>query len=113
MVEKATVMFFHSPFCSHCGPAKKMVERVKKKRDDFELHQFNTNTDLGVKKATEIKIVSTPTFIINGPGYHENIGLKGSQSEEVLNKYIDIALGIKKLEEPKSLLERLRSLVKN
>ena len=109
---KAKVMLFHSPFCPHCPPAKKLIEKIARNREDIVLLMFNTNTPEGVRKATEMDIVSTPTFIITGPGHDENIGLRGIQNESVLNKYIDIALGKRKIEERKSFLDRWRSIIK-
>jgi len=40
--------------------------------------------------------MSVPTFIIQGPIYPELIGLRGNQTKEVMNKYLDIALGKRK-----------------
>jgi len=47
-------------------------------------------------------VVSVPTFIIKGPGFPQNIGLRGVQSEKTLHKYLDIALGLRRVEESSS-----------
>jgi predicted DsbA family dithiol-disulfide isomerase len=100
-MEKAKVYLFTSPTCPHCPSAKRFIHDFKKVRDDFYLIELSTATNVGQRKAKQFDVMSVPTFIIKGPGYNGNIGLKGAQSDKEMNKYIDIALGIKSLEEPK------------
>jgi predicted DsbA family dithiol-disulfide isomerase len=100
-MEKAKVYLFTSPMCPHCPPAKKFIQNFKSTRDDFDLIELSTITHEGQKKAEQFDVMSVPTFIIRGPGYNGNIGLQGVQSTEVMNKYIDVALGKRSLEEPK------------
>jgi protein-disulfide isomerase len=110
---KATVYLFTSPTCPHCPSAKRFIQDFKSTRDDFNLMELSTMTHDGGKKAAHFEVMSVPTFIIRGPGYNGNIGLKGVQSSSSMNKYLDIALGKRSIDEPKgffvSLLERLGS----
>jgi predicted DsbA family dithiol-disulfide isomerase len=100
-MKKAKIYLFTSPTCPHCPPAKKFMQNFKSSRDDMDFQEFSTITAEGQKKADQYDIMSVPTFIIRGPGYQGNIGLRGVQSAESMNKYIDIALGKRSLEEPK------------
>ena len=104
---KAKVYLFWSPTCSHCPPAKEMINELKKKRDDFDLIMLEPGTAQARDKFIEFDISGTPTFIIQGPGYPENIGLRGNQGEKVMNKYIDIALGKREIEEKKGFFSKI------
>jgi predicted DsbA family dithiol-disulfide isomerase len=109
---KATVYLFTSPTCPHCPGAKRFIQDFKKTRDDFNLIELSTMTHEGGKKAAHFDVMSVPTFIIIGPGYDGNIGLRGVQSNNSMNKYLDIALGKRSIDEPNkgffvSLLKKL------
>lgn len=98
-MEKAKVMLFTSPTCPHCPHAKKFIHNFRNERNDFELIEYSTATHEGQKKAEKYNVMSVPTFIIIGPGFPDPIGLIGVQNNETMNKYIDIALGHKTLED--------------
>jgi predicted DsbA family dithiol-disulfide isomerase len=98
-MEKAKVMLFTSPTCPHCPSAKKFIYSFKNERSDFELIEYSTLSHDGQKKAKKYDVMSVPTFIIKGPGFPDPIGLNGLQSTDAMNKYIDIALGNKTLED--------------
>lgn len=98
-MEKAKVMLFTSPTCPHCPSAKKFIYSFKNQRNDFELIEYSTITHEGQKKAEKYNVMSVPTFIIKGPAFPDPIGLTGVQGNETMNKYIDIALGHKNLED--------------
>lgn len=98
-MEKAKVMLFTSPTCPHCPSAKKFIYSFKNERSDFELIEYSTLSRDGQKKAEKYNVMSVPTFIIKGPGFPDPIGLIGIQNNETMNKYLDIALGIKNLED--------------
>ena len=100
-MEKAKVYLFTSPTCPHCPPAKRFMQNFKSTRDDCDFIELSTITEEGQKKAEHFDVMSVPTFIIKGPGYNGNIGLRGVQSNDSMNKYIDIALGKRSIEEPK------------
>ncbi len=95
-MEKAKVYLFTSPTCRFCPEAKKLMQEFSRERDDFDYYELSTATQEGVSKARELEIMSVPTFIIQGPIYPELIGLRGNQTKEVMNKYLDIALGKRK-----------------
>lgn len=104
----ATAIVFTSTTCPHCPAAKKALLDVKSLRDDVETHILQTNTPQGQRLAQKFNVMSVPTFIFYGPGHEAPIGLVGSQSNETLHKYIDIALGKRELKtEKKSFLGRL------
>ena len=111
-MEKANVYLFTSLTCPHCPSAKDFMQKFKKTREDFTYKELITSTKEGRKLANKFQISSVPTFIIQGPGFPEIMGLKGTQTEEVMNKYLDIALGIKNLEKPKSFSEKLKDGIK-
>ena len=113
-MEKAKVMLFTSPTCPHCPSAKKFINNFKNERSDFELIEYSTLTNDGQKTAQKYDVMSVPTFIIKGPGFPDPIGLRGTQTNEVMHKYIDIALGNKKIEDFKkpTLKEKLANGIK-
>lgn len=91
---KAKIYMFTSPTCPHCPPARKFMKDFKKERDDFELFDIVAGTEEAAEKAKEFNVNSVPTFIIQGPGYKDNIGIRGTPSKEKMNKYIDLSYGI-------------------
>lgn len=99
--EPATGLLFTSMTCPNCPPAKDIFAQVKKERDDVELHHLPTHTPQGAQLAKQFGIMSVPTFVFYGPGHDKPMGLVGVQSKDILNKYIDIALGKRKLDPPK------------
>jgi len=101
-MDKAKVYLFTSPTCPSCPPAKQFMQRFRQQRDDFDYAEFSTSTHEGSKKAEHYDVMAVPTFIIKGPGYPGNIGLRGLQSEAVMNKYLDVALGKRRLEDSDS-----------
>jgi predicted DsbA family dithiol-disulfide isomerase len=112
-MEKAKVYLFTSPTCPHCPSAKKFADEFKKTRDDFQLIDMSMATREGEKAAKKYDVMSVPTFIIRGPGYPGPIGLRGIQSKETMNKFIDVALGLKSLEDFRkpTLGEKLREWI--
>lgn len=88
---------FYSPTCPYCGPALKLIDEIHNNRNDFELIKIGPGYPGGAELAKQFDVASTPTFIIQGPGYPDNIGLRGSQTKEVLNKYLDVAAGKRQL----------------
>lgn len=90
---KAVMHLFFSPTCPHCPRAKEIASEVAKDRDDVDLEMHSIMEPEGQEMSREYEIMSVPTFIIKGPGFPENIGLRGVQGKDVLNKYIDKALG--------------------
>jgi thioredoxin 1 len=98
-MEKAKVLLFTSPRCPHCPAAKKFAINFAKTRDDFELIEMSTMTPDGNENAKKYDVMTVPTFIILGNAFPDPIGLRGIQNKETMNKYIDIALGIKTLDE--------------
>jgi len=99
-MDKAKIYLFTSPTCPHCPAAKKALHEFKNTRDDISFSEYPTYTKTGRKMARKYSIMSVPTIIIDGPGY-QPIGLRGVQSQEALNKYVDIALGNRSAEEKK------------
>jgi len=93
------VYLFTSPTCPHCPAAKRFINKFKKTREDFVLIDVSTATRNREKLAKKFGVMSVPTFIIRGPGYPRNIGLSGVQSEDSMNKFIDLAVGLKSEEE--------------
>jgi len=107
-MEKAQVKLFTSPTCPHCKPAKEMMEEFRREESDFIYKEFSMVTQEGHDAAEKLGVVTVPTFIISGPKYDGLIGLSGQQKEGVINKYIDIALGSKKVEDKKkSFLQKI------
>lgn len=113
-MEKAKVLLFTSPTCPHCPNAKKFIYNFKNERKDFELIEYSTLSHEGQKQAKKYDVMSVPTFIIKGPGFPDPIGLIGVQSNKTMNKYLDIALGYKTLEDFKkpTLREKLSNGLK-
>ena len=72
-MEKAKVFLFTSPGCPHCPPAKIFIEKFKNTRDDFEYMELSLGSPNGVAQAQKLGVTSTPTFIVQGPGYDGNI----------------------------------------
>jgi len=106
------VLLFHSPTCPHCPPARDLIKKIHDERKDFELIEYLPSTIGAKEKYVEFNVASTPTFIIQGPGHPENIGLRGKQSAAVLNKYLDIAAGKRELEPETGFLVKLMQWIK-
>lgn len=104
---KAKVKLFTSITCPNCPSAKNEISELKKQRDDFDLNIIEVTTIEGSNEAKKENIMSVPTYIISGPGVEHNIGLIGAQGFETLNKYIDISLGLRKLDEKKSFWKKI------
>ena len=94
-MNQSKLYLFTSPTCPHCHSARALMEKFKKEREDYIFKELSTATSEGQKQAQKFGIMSVPTFIIKGPGYPEPIGLRGLQSKESLNKYLDLSYGIK------------------
>jgi predicted DsbA family dithiol-disulfide isomerase len=104
---KTLVKLFVSSTCPNCPAAEKEIHEIKEKRDDFELKIFDTMTSMGAREAIQENIRSVPTYIIKGDGFENKIGLIGSQGHDTLNKYIDVSLGLKKIDEKKSFWQKI------
>jgi len=104
------VLLFWSPTCRYCPPAKEMIHELHDERKDFELELVSESTPNAREMYLEYQVQSTPTFIIQGPGYEGNIGIAGNQGKKVMNKYLDVAAGKKKLEDEKGWLSRVLGL---
>lgn len=111
-MEKAKVYLFTSPTCPHCPVAHNFMEEFKKEREDIVYQEYSTATREGHLKAEKYGVMSVPTFIIRGHAYPQNIGLRGVQSKDAMNKYIDIALGKRELEEKKGFFAKLKEGMK-
>jgi glutaredoxin len=98
-MEKAKVYLFTSPTCPHCPPAKKFMQSFKSIRDDFDFIELSTASDEGHRKAEKYDVMSVPTYIIVGTGHPTPIGLRGVQNNTTMNKYLDIAVGKKSIED--------------
>jgi len=107
-MDNAKVLLFTSPTCPHCPSAKQLLEKINNEREDMDISIFSLSSEEGSIKANEFGVIRVPTFIIQGPNHPEIIGLLGGQSEEVLNKYVDMALG-KQKKEKKGFFTRLFS----
>ncbi len=97
---KATALLFTSITCPHCPVAKKVFAEVAKERNDVDMHSLQTHESQAKRLARKFGIQSVPTFIFYGPGHEAPMGLAGVQSKSTVNKYIDIAVGTKKLPDP-------------
>ncbi len=106
-MNKAHVILITSPTCPHCTGAKALMESFERKEDDYVYEEYSMGTQEGQKKAQELGVMRVPTFIISGPKYDGFIGLSGNQTEAVMNKYIDIALGKQEMKEKQSFFKRL------
>jgi predicted DsbA family dithiol-disulfide isomerase len=92
-MKKVSMILFTSPTCPHCYHAKENLKRLLSERSDFEFSEVSIATDGGRQEAARYEVNSTPTFIIKGPGYPHNIGLRGNQPVETLKRYLDMAKG--------------------
>jgi len=108
-MEKANIYLFTSLTCPHCPSAKKFMEEFKETRDDIIYKELITSTLEGKELANKFQIQSVPTFIIQGLGLNELIGLTGTPSKESMNKYIDIALGKKELPQETSFIDKIKN----
>ncbi|MGM5481469.1 MAG: thioredoxin domain-containing protein [Nanobdellota archaeon] len=98
-MEPATAILFTSMTCPHCPQAKKVFEQVSEDRDDTEFHNMMMHEPQAQQLAKQFGVQSVPTFIIYGPSHENPMGLVGTQSDETLNKYINIAIGKQDLQE--------------
>jgi len=108
---KATAILFTSMTCPHCPVAKKIFEEVKASRIDAAMHVVQMHTEQGQTLAQEFGVRSVPTTIFYGDGHQAPMGLVGAQTAEVLEKYIDIAVGKRVFDEQKKEFS-LRNLFK-
>ncbi|MFH0876132.1 MAG: thioredoxin fold domain-containing protein [archaeon] len=111
-MSKSTVYLFTSPTCPHCTKAKELIKPYLAKRKDISYTEFSTATEEGKKRAKEYEVQNVPTYIIIGPEYPHPIGLVGVQSENVLNKYVNMSLGIskKKGKNKKGIIDKIKKL---
>lgn len=108
-MEKSTVLLFTNQTCPHCGRAKSTIENLRKQRNDFDYREMSFANPQTQAMAEKFGVIAVPTFIIQGHGYPEIIGLKGNQDEKVLNKYINKSLGIEEaVENKKSFSEKIK-----
>ncbi len=101
MAELATGLLFTSMTCPHCPVAKQTFNEISGERSDVELHSLSLETQKAQHLAKKFGVKSVPTFIFYGPSHEAPMGLVGSQTKDVLNKYIDISIGTRKHEEKK------------
>lgn len=90
---KATMLVFTSPTCPQCPMAKEFAHNVGKARDDVTIKHVVSGMPGSNGLFKKHDVMAVPTFIIKGPGYPSNIGLRGVQPEQTLHKYVDLALG--------------------
>ena len=102
---RAKVYLFYSPMCPHCPPARQFMREFINERNDFDFIELRAGTQEAAEKAKEFDIVSSPTFIIQGPAIDYNIGQAGTPSREAMNRHLDIALGIRKESKEKKTRE--------
>ncbi len=100
-MEKARLFVFTSLTCPHCPVAKKIASEVAGARDDVVYRDVVSGVAGSERLFRKFDIQTVPTIIIQGPAYDGNIGLRGAQPEKTLNKYLDIALGKRSLEDEK------------
>lgn len=93
---------FTSPTCPACPAAKEITAQLAKQRDDFVLKNVVSGMAGSNGLFKKHDVVSVPTIIIKGPGYPQNIGLRGAQPIPTLNKYLDLALGLEVKNEEKT-----------
>jgi thioredoxin 1 len=93
-IPKSEIVLFTNPTCPHCVDAKKVMKEIMQERQDIRFIEYSLETFEGMNKSDKMGISSVPTFIIQGPGYPNPIGLRGSQTKETLHKYINKSLGI-------------------
>jgi len=96
-MKKAKIILFTSVTCPYCPAAKNFIKEYSKTRDDMEIREVSNITPQDMELFKKFEIRSVPTFLIIGPDYEGFIGLKGVQTKEVMDKYIDISLGKRKL----------------
>jgi len=104
---KARIEVFTSPTCPHCPHAWALAQEINRERDDVKIIELSTASKEGRRKADKYHIMSVPTIIIKG-SFGEPIGLQGVPAKSSFNKAIDISLGIKEWEEPKSLWQSIK-----
>ncbi len=109
-MDNAKVLLFFSPRCGHCGRALEDMEKIK--RTDIIYEKIDVTSPEGNELAQNFEIEAVPTYIISGPGFEDNIGLRGYQDSRTLNRYIDVALGKIKLDDwKKGILDRIIDLL--
>ncbi len=104
---KAKILVFTSPTCPHCPHALRLAKDIEKERADVRVTEISTGTFFGKRKAEQMDVMAVPTLFVKGPGYPQNIGLKGIPSRKGLTKAIDISLGLAEWEEPKGLFRSI------
>jgi len=100
--EPSTGLLFTSVTCPNCPIAKKYFDEIKSERNDIDLHSLSVNESKGSRLANKFGVKSVPTFIFYGPGHPTPLGLVGAQPKEIINKYIDVAIGLRSLDEIQS-----------
>ncbi len=111
-MQKAKLMLFTSPTCPHCHSARRITGELASERKDFDYVEHSTASPQGGRIAKHFNIMSVPTTIIQGPGYLEPIGLVGTQTKQVLHKYLDVSLGLRDIDERTGLMDRFREGIK-
>ena len=102
---------FTSPTCPHCPNAIKAVKEVVNELDYVDVVELNSMSPEGQRKANLYGIMSVPTTIITGPGSNQPLGLTGTPSKKGLKNMIEVAEGLKELEEPKNLSQLIKNKI--
>lgn len=101
---------FTSPTCPYCPSAVKLAKEVEKERDEVKVIEQSTATKEGNRRAKLLNVMSVPTVFVKGPEF-DRIGFRGTPPKDKLLEAIDISLGLKEWEPPKSFLEKLKEKI--
>ena len=101
---------FTSPTCPHCPSAKMLAMQVQKERDDVKVIETSTATKQGSRRADLMNVMSVPTLFVKGPHF-DRIGFRGTPSKDKLLEAIDISLGLKEWEKPKTFVEKIKNKI--
>ncbi len=94
---KAIVELYYSHSCSHCPPAKELVERVcaaleTERPGEVELKEYDVNSPEGAARVRGYGIVGTPAVIVKGPALAGGF-LLDAINEATLRKAVATASG--------------------
>lgn len=76
---------FTLPKCPKCPDAKKLVERLQKRREDIEVEILDMSNEENFLMALQLQIITTPSFVIN----ETPIFIGELPTFEELNKKVD------------------------
>lgn len=91
--EKPVLIDFWADWCSPCKMVEPELEAVKESRSDVDILKMNTDDNMGVSAAYNVR--SIPTFMIFQHG-EEVSRLTGAVRRQELNSWIDSAMQLTK-----------------